>query len=59
VPAAPHFPPAPDPAPRQRALISVSGKTRLVEAARPLRSLGVELVSTGGTRKAIADAACR
>jgi phosphoribosylaminoimidazolecarboxamide formyltransferase/IMP cyclohydrolase len=56
VPAAPDFPPAPDRAPLRRALISVSDKTGLVEAARVLADLGVELVSTGGTRKAIADA---
>src|SRR4029077_14846153 len=31
-------------------------KTGLVEAARALSELGVELVSTGGTRKAIAEA---
>jgi phosphoribosylaminoimidazolecarboxamide formyltransferase/IMP cyclohydrolase len=40
----------------RRALISVSDKTGLVETARALAALGVELVSTGGTRKAIADA---
>jgi len=40
----------------KRALISVSDKTGLVEAARVLAAAGVELVSTGGTRKAIADA---
>jgi phosphoribosylaminoimidazolecarboxamide formyltransferase/IMP cyclohydrolase len=56
VPAAPDFPPAPDRAPIKRALISVSDKTGLVEAAKVLSALGVELVSTGGTRKAIADA---
>jgi len=56
VPAAPDFPPAPDRVPVKRALISVSDKTGLVEAARALAGLGVELVSTGGTRKAIADA---
>jgi phosphoribosylaminoimidazolecarboxamide formyltransferase/IMP cyclohydrolase len=56
VPAAPDFPPAPDRVPLKRALISVSDKTGLVEAARVLAGLGVELVSTGGTRKAIADA---
>ncbi len=33
----------------QRALISVSDKTGLVEFARELASLGVEIVSTGGT----------
>ncbi|MGZ6019242.1 MAG: bifunctional phosphoribosylaminoimidazolecarboxamide formyltransferase/IMP cyclohydrolase [Phenylobacterium sp.] len=56
MPAAPDFPAAPDRAPVKRALISVSDKTGLVEAARALADLGVELVSTGGTRKAIADA---
>jgi len=56
VPAAPDFPPAPDKVAVRRALISVSDKTGLVEAARKLAELGVELVSTGGTRKAIADA---
>jgi phosphoribosylaminoimidazolecarboxamide formyltransferase/IMP cyclohydrolase len=56
VPAAPDFPPAPDKVQVRRALLSVSDKTGLVEAARTLSELGVELVSTGGTRKAIADA---
>jgi phosphoribosylaminoimidazolecarboxamide formyltransferase/IMP cyclohydrolase len=39
-----------------RALISVSDKTGLVEFARALSSRGVELLSTGGTAKAIKDA---
>ncbi|WP_397404028.1 bifunctional phosphoribosylaminoimidazolecarboxamide formyltransferase/IMP cyclohydrolase [Phenylobacterium sp.] len=56
MPAAPDFPPAPDQVIVRRALLSVSDKTGLVEAARTLAALGVELVSTGGTRKAIADA---
>ncbi len=56
MPAAPDFPPAPDRAPIKRALISVSDKTGLIEAARVLAGMGVELVSTGGTRKAIAEA---
>jgi len=56
VPAAPDFPQAPEKAPVRRALISVSDKTGLVEAARALAGMGVELVSTGGTRKAIAEA---
>lgn len=34
-----------------RALISVSDKTGLVELARELRALGVEIISTGGTYK--------
>src|SRR5262249_2676078 len=42
--------------PVRRALLSVSDKTGLVELARGLASLGVELISTGGTRKALAEA---
>ncbi len=40
----------------QRALISVSDKTGLVEFARELERLGVEIISTGGTAKALRDA---
>ena len=54
MPAAPDFPPAPDRVAPQRALISLSDKTGLEDAARTLHGLGVELVSTGGTRAAIA-----
>src|SRR5271168_444913 len=39
-----------------RALLSVSNKTGLIEFARALVIHGVELVSTGGTAKAIAEA---
>src|SRR6266702_126303 len=39
-----------------RALLSVSDKTGLIEFARALAEHGVELVSTGGTAKAIAGA---
>src|ERR1700729_406005 len=39
-----------------RALISVSDKSGVVEFARALAGHGVELVSTGGTRKALSDA---
>ena len=46
----------PDLVPLKRALISVSDKSGLVDFARGLVDLGVELVSTGGTRKALADA---
>ncbi|MEO8925657.1 MAG: bifunctional phosphoribosylaminoimidazolecarboxamide formyltransferase/IMP cyclohydrolase [Caulobacteraceae bacterium] len=53
---APAFPPAPDQVPVRRALISVSDKTGLIEIARALTDLGVEIVSTGGTRAAIAAA---
>ncbi|HEY5107551.1 MAG TPA: bifunctional phosphoribosylaminoimidazolecarboxamide formyltransferase/IMP cyclohydrolase [Caulobacteraceae bacterium] len=53
---APAFPPPPDLAPVRRALLSVSDKTGLVDIARDLVRLGVELISTGGTRSAIAAA---
>jgi phosphoribosylaminoimidazolecarboxamide formyltransferase/IMP cyclohydrolase len=56
MPAAPDYPAAPDAAPIKRALLSVSDKTGLVEAAKVLADLGVELVSTGGTKAAIAAA---
>jgi phosphoribosylaminoimidazolecarboxamide formyltransferase/IMP cyclohydrolase len=39
-----------------RALLSVSDKSGLVDFARTLAGHGVELVSTGGTAKALADA---
>ncbi|MGO8737914.1 bifunctional phosphoribosylaminoimidazolecarboxamide formyltransferase/IMP cyclohydrolase [Rhodoblastus sp.] len=42
--------------PIKRALLSVSDKTGLIDFARALQQRGVSLVSTGGTRKAIADA---
>ena len=54
--SAPEFPPAPDLVPIRRALISLSEKTGLAELAHELAALGVELVSTGGTRAAIAAA---
>jgi hypothetical protein len=53
---APTFPPAPDLVMPRRALLSVSDKTGLLDAARALVEAGVELVSTGGTRAAIAAA---
>ena len=40
----------------KRALISVSDKTGVVEFARALSDLGVEIVSTGGTMKALQEA---
>jgi len=40
----------------KRALISVSDKTGLLEFAQGLAELGVELVSTGGTAKGLAEA---
>jgi phosphoribosylaminoimidazolecarboxamide formyltransferase/IMP cyclohydrolase len=40
----------------RRALLSVSDKTGIVDFARGLVALGIELVSTGGTAKALAAA---
>ena len=48
--------PAPDLVPLRRALLSVSDKTGLIELASALAARGVELISTGGTAKAIAEA---
>ncbi len=42
--------------PVRRALLSVSDKTGLVEFAHSLSQLGVELISTGGTAKALTAA---
>jgi phosphoribosylaminoimidazolecarboxamide formyltransferase/IMP cyclohydrolase len=42
--------------PIRRALLSVTDKTGLVEFARELAGLGVELVSTGGTARALREA---
>jgi phosphoribosylaminoimidazolecarboxamide formyltransferase/IMP cyclohydrolase len=40
----------------KRALISVSNKEGIVEFARELHAMGVEILSTGGTAKALRDA---
>src|SRR5260221_2752788 len=40
----------------RRALISVSDKTGIVDFARELRRFGVEIISTGGTARALRDA---
>jgi phosphoribosylaminoimidazolecarboxamide formyltransferase / IMP cyclohydrolase len=40
----------------RRALLSVSDKAGLVDLARVLTQYGVELISTGGTRKTLAEA---
>ena len=40
----------------ERALLSVTDKTGIVEFARGLAALGVELISTGGTAQALAEA---
>ncbi|MEZ0169035.1 bifunctional phosphoribosylaminoimidazolecarboxamide formyltransferase/IMP cyclohydrolase [Microvirga sp. TS319] len=45
-----------DPKRISRALLSVSDKTGLVDFARALSERGVELVSTGGTHKALSEA---
>ncbi|HIY71774.1 MAG TPA: bifunctional phosphoribosylaminoimidazolecarboxamide formyltransferase/IMP cyclohydrolase, partial [Candidatus Luteimonas excrementigallinarum] len=47
---------SPDRLPVRRALLSVSDKTGLIELARALAARNVELLSTGGTAKAIRDA---
>lgn len=44
---------------QHRALLSVSDKRDLVPFARALEALGFELVSTGGTAKALAEAGLR
>jgi phosphoribosylaminoimidazolecarboxamide formyltransferase / IMP cyclohydrolase len=49
-------PPAGEPLRVRRALISVSDKTGVVDFARGLSEMGVELLSTGGTASAIRDA---
>ncbi len=40
----------------RRALISVSDKTGIVDFARELKRFGVEIISTGGTARALRDA---
>ena len=40
----------------ERALLSVSDKTGVIELARALAGSGIELLSTGGTRAALAEA---
>jgi phosphoribosylaminoimidazolecarboxamide formyltransferase/IMP cyclohydrolase len=45
--------PAPDRHPIARALLSVSDKTGLIDLARALAARGVELLSTGGSAKAL------
>jgi phosphoribosylaminoimidazolecarboxamide formyltransferase/IMP cyclohydrolase len=42
--------------PIRRALISVSDKTGIVDFARELAHFNVEIISTGGTAKALRDA---
>lgn len=45
-----------DLAPLRRALLSVSDKTGLVDLGKALAARGIELLSTGGTAKALRDA---
>jgi phosphoribosylaminoimidazolecarboxamide formyltransferase/IMP cyclohydrolase len=42
--------------PVKRALISVSNKEGVIEFARGLADLGIEIISTGGTAKTLRDA---
>ncbi|MCC5828061.1 MAG: hypothetical protein JJU36_01310 [Phycisphaeraceae bacterium] len=42
--------------PIRRALLSVSDKTDLIEFARKLAGFGIQLISTGGTARALQDA---
>ena len=39
----------------KRALISVSDKTGIVELAKELSNMGIEIISTGGTQKILSD----
>ncbi|WP_049621049.1 bifunctional phosphoribosylaminoimidazolecarboxamide formyltransferase/IMP cyclohydrolase [Frateuria defendens] len=48
--------PAPAVTPVRRALVSVSDKTGLIDLGRRLAAAGVELLSTGGTAKALREA---
>src|SRR5215472_10304893 len=43
----------------QRAILSVTDKTSLVDFAKQLEKLGVELISTGGTAKLLRDSGVR
>ena len=40
----------------ERAIISVSNKTGIIEFAKELHSMGIEILSTGGTAKTLRDA---
>jgi len=48
--------PAPDLMRPRRALLSVSDKTGLIDLARRMALSGIELISTGGTARALAEA---
>ena len=47
------MPPPPPPPSVERALLSVSDKTGLVPFAKGLAELGIELVASGGTARAL------
>ena len=49
----------PDLVPVKRALLSVSDKSGIVDFARGLAALGVELISTGGTARTLGDSGLR
>ncbi len=53
------MPPTDTPCAVARALLSVSDKTGLVDLARGLAELGVELVASGGTAQALRDSGLR
>ena len=50
------LPDPPDRAPVRRALLSVSDKTGLADLGQRLHALGVEMLSTGGTARALREA---
>ena len=50
------LPAPPDRAPVRRALLSVSDKTGLADLGQRLHALGVEMLSTGGTARALREA---
>src|SRR5258708_35484098 len=56
--AAPHYVPSPTPdlAKIERALISVSDKEGLIELGQALGGHGIDILSTGGSAKALRDA---
>ena len=50
------MPPSPDRVRPRRALLSVTDKAKLADLAKVLSRHGIELISTGGTAKALATA---
>ena len=41
---------------KRRAIISVSDKTGIIDLAKRLSDLGIEIISTGGTAKVLVEA---